>query len=69
MKNKLSFVGVIIAISGNILMVNDKIIYGCILFLFSNVMLGYTNRHDKNQIILFSVYQIIALYGIYNTLS
>jgi hypothetical protein len=66
--NKLSFIGVIIAITGNILMVLNNIRYGCILFLFSNIMLGYVNRHDKNQIILFSVYQIIAIYGIYNTL-
>jgi hypothetical protein len=69
MKNKLSFLGVSISIIGNIFLVTDMVLYGCILFLFSNVMLGYVNKHDKNQIVLYAVFQIIAIYGILRILS
>ena len=67
--NKLSFIGVSLSIIGNILMVTNNIVYGCSIFLFSNIMLGYVNRHDHNQIVLYLVFQIIAIYGIYQSLS
>jgi hypothetical protein len=64
MKNKLSFIGVLISIIGNILIVSNLVLYGCTLFLFSNVILCYVNKNDKNQIVLYFVFQIIAIYGI-----
>jgi hypothetical protein len=63
--NKLSFIGVILACIGNIFMVTDYVFFGCIIFLFSNTILGYVNRKDINQIGLYIFFQAAALYGIF----
>jgi hypothetical protein len=64
MKNKISFLGVIAGITGSFLVATNILIYGFIIFILSNILLGYTNKHDKNQVVLFIIYTIINIYGI-----
>lgn len=68
MKLNLSLIGSRIAISGAILISAKYPIYGLILWVFSNIILGYVNRMDKQQLYMYAAYEIITLWGIYNYL-
>lgn len=66
MKLDLSFVGSRLAISGAILISAKYPIYGLIIWVFSNIILGYINKNDKQQLYMYCAYEIITLWGIYN---
>lgn len=66
--NKISFLGSSIAVIGAILISLMMPLYGLLLWLLSNILLGYTNRKDKNQLSMYILYQIITLIGVINYL-
>jgi hypothetical protein len=64
---RLSFIGMVLSLAGNILitLINPVYqVYGFSIFLVSNMILGYVNRKDYNQVILYFGFQILALYAI-----
>jgi uncharacterized membrane protein YhhN len=65
--NKLSFVGVILSFTGNVFVTLNTTsyqVYGFEIFLVSNIILGYVNRKDFNQVGLYIGFQVLAIYGI-----
>lgn len=66
--NKISFLGALGGVIGTILIASMFPLYGLSVWLISNILLGYTNRHDKNQVMMYIIYEIVTAYGVYNYL-
>jgi hypothetical protein len=64
--NKLSFFGTSIAIIGQILLSFGFPLQSLITWNFSNIILAYTNQQDKNMVVMYIVFEIFVLYGIWN---
>lgn len=66
MQSKISAIGVILGITGAILVAFNLSLYGMIVWVPGNLCLLYVNRTDKNQVTLWIVYEIINIIGIVN---
>ncbi len=66
--NKISFLGALGGIIGTILVAVMFPLYGLSVWLISNILLCYTNRNDKNQVVMYIIYEIVTAYGVINYL-
>jgi len=62
----MSKIAPVLGIVGQILLSFEYPAYAMFIWIFSNILLGYANRHDKGQVIMYAVYTIFCFIGIYN---
>lgn len=58
-----------LGIAGQVLLSFEYPLWALVIWIPANFILGYTNRHDKGQIVMYAVYITFCLIGIYNYLS
>jgi len=66
MKITLSLIGASLALIGAVLISATYPLQGLSIWILSNVILGYVNKADKNQLFMYMGYEVITVVGVYN---